>query len=171
MKSGWVESGRRTTLLWHLFGRRTGSYSPRQLVGRHWQLTMLQPGGQRRSTCCQPQLVRIKAEFPWEISPSWMPDMVWPLARRQHQSRVRELTRFVAGARGWQAMMQVRRRKSGGARAARGWRGQISHADVCPDFFRTADIVNFADYRHLYTAIRGIIITLAPILQEHIAVA
>jgi hypothetical protein len=30
MKSGWVESGRRTTLLWHVFGRRL-SYSPRQL--------------------------------------------------------------------------------------------------------------------------------------------
>ena len=44
MESGWVESGRRTTLLCYLFGRRW-SYSPRQLAGRHWQLTILQPGG------------------------------------------------------------------------------------------------------------------------------
>lgn len=43
MKSGWVESDRRTTLLWHLFGRCVGRNGasqqaiaiPRQLIGRH----------------------------------------------------------------------------------------------------------------------------------------
>lgn len=43
MKSGWVESDRRTTLLWHMFGRCAGRNgasqqaiaSPRQVDGRH----------------------------------------------------------------------------------------------------------------------------------------
>jgi hypothetical protein len=123
MKSGWVESGRRTTLLCYLFGRRW-SYSPRQLAGRHWQLTILQPGGLSHSySGSRPNFV---GNFP-----SLMFDMVWPLAKGHGSSRVRELTRFVAGARGGQAMMQVRRRKSGGAR---GVGGALSHTDVCPTF-------------------------------------
>jgi hypothetical protein len=127
MKSGWVESGRRTTLLWHLFGRRTGSYSPRQLVGRHWQLTILQPGGLSHSySGSRPNFV---GNFP-----SLMLDTVWPWAKIHGSSRVRKLTRFVAGARGCQAMMQVRRRKSGGARPPGGDGGALSHTDVCPTF-------------------------------------
>lgn len=120
MKSGWVESGRRTTLLWHLFGRPLGSYSPRQLAGRHWQLTMLQPG--RRSARVTAPVSPEQARISWKNSRAKMLDMVLARELRRASRVLRELTRFVAGARGCQAMMQVRRRKSGGARGVGGAR-------------------------------------------------
>lgn len=155
MKSGWVESGRRTTLLWHLFGRPLGSYSPRQLVGRHWQLTMLQPAV---SACHCYSFSGASPNFV-EKFPRRMLDMVLARELRTASKVLRELTRFVAGARGWQAMMQVRRRKSGGARGVGGARlCALTFARLLPDRGRRDITITLVLYTSVFLkAIRGLI--------------
>ena len=114
MKSGWVESGRRTTLLCHLFCRWVGrmeraSYSQPSATHRTSRAVHDAPAAHGR-----PKLARTKTECRYNYAEHGR-RRVLAIVDRRRQRRGAGIDALCCGSASRKAMMQVRRRKSGGA--------------------------------------------------------